>query len=144
MRARRGIPEGCPLSRRELEAVCAIANGRTYKQIAAANGRSASTIRSQLHDAYRKLGIAGGGAQAAIHCWKRGWILIDGFDAMIAPAPVPPPKVARADRVEPEMKLFTEALVRAIHAGGSDEDHEEARVLLRIVRRKAAERKAAA
>lgn len=65
--------EPCPLSRKELEVMRLLARGMVYKEISAEMGLSASTVRSHLHNAYRRLGVADR-AQAVIMCTERGWL----------------------------------------------------------------------
>jgi putative nucleotidyltransferase with HDIG domain len=69
---RRAI-EPCPLSRRELEVISALAQGKIYKQIGLELGLSASTVRSHLHRIYHRLGAADR-AQAVLIARDRGWI----------------------------------------------------------------------
>ncbi len=71
--ARRRSTKPSPLSKRELSALRGLAEGKVYKQIAAELGLSASTIRSHLHNAYGKLGVADR-AQAVILAREHGWI----------------------------------------------------------------------
>lgn len=70
---RRRPSQPSPLSKCELSAVHGLAEGKAYKQIAADLGLFASTIRSHLHNAYRKLGVADR-AQVVILARDRGWI----------------------------------------------------------------------
>ena len=70
-RHRRGEP--CPLSRREVDALRGLAEGKVYKEIAAEMGLSASTVRTHLHNVYRKIGAADR-AQAVLVARERGWI----------------------------------------------------------------------
>ena len=70
-RQRRGEP--CPLSRREVDALRGLAEGKVYKEIAAEMGLSASTVRTHLHNVYRKIGAADR-AQAVLVARERGWI----------------------------------------------------------------------
>jgi putative nucleotidyltransferase with HDIG domain len=70
-RARRTLP--CPLSTRELDVVRALATGKVYKQIAADLGLSPSTVRTHLHNTYRKLETSDR-AQAVLLATERGWI----------------------------------------------------------------------
>jgi putative nucleotidyltransferase with HDIG domain len=65
--------EPCPLSRRETEALRGLAEGKVYKEIAAEMGLSASTVRTHLHNVYRKIGAADR-AQAVLVATERGWI----------------------------------------------------------------------
>ena len=70
-RQRRGEP--CPLSRREVDALRGLAEGKVYKEIAAEMGLSPSTVRTHLHNVYRKIGAADR-AQAVLVARERGWI----------------------------------------------------------------------
>lgn len=70
-RQRRGEP--CPLSKREIDALRGLAEGKVYKEIAAEMGLSASTVRTHLHNVYRKIGAADR-AQAVLVARERGWI----------------------------------------------------------------------
>lgn len=70
-RQRRGEP--CPLSKRETDALRGLAEGKVYKVIAAEMGLSASTVRTHLHNVYRKIGAADR-AQAVLIARERGWI----------------------------------------------------------------------
>ncbi len=70
-RQRRGEP--CPLSKREIDALRGLAGGKVYKEIAAEMGLSASTVRTHLHNVYRKIGAADR-AQAVLVARERGWI----------------------------------------------------------------------
>ena len=73
-RAQRSAPkEPSPLSPRELSALQGLADGKVYKQIAAELGLSVSTIRSHLHNVYRKIDVADR-AQAVLKARERGWI----------------------------------------------------------------------
>jgi len=63
----------CPLSRRELDVLRKLAEGKVYKQLAQELGLSASTVRTQLHNTYAKLG-AQDRAQAVLISTDRGWI----------------------------------------------------------------------
>jgi putative nucleotidyltransferase with HDIG domain len=70
-RQRRGEP--CPLSRREIDALRGLAEGKVYKEIATEMGLSASTVRTHLHNVYRKIG-ATDRAQAVLVARERGWV----------------------------------------------------------------------
>lgn len=70
-RQRRGEP--CPLSKREVDALRGLAEGKVYKEIAAEMGLSASTVRTHLHNVYRKIGAADR-AQAVLIARERGWV----------------------------------------------------------------------
>lgn len=65
--------EPCPLSRRELDALRGLADGKVYKEIADEMGLSPSTIRTHLHNVYRKIGAADR-AQAVLLARERGWV----------------------------------------------------------------------
>jgi len=70
---RRRAPEPCPLSGRELDALRGLAEGKVYKEIAEDLSLSASTVRTHLHNVYRKLGAIDR-AQAVLIARDRGWI----------------------------------------------------------------------
>lgn len=63
----------CPMSARELDVLTHLAKGMVYKQIAAELSLSTSTVRTHLHNIYRKLG-ANDRAQAVLSARDRGWI----------------------------------------------------------------------
>jgi putative nucleotidyltransferase with HDIG domain len=65
--------EPCPLSGQELRVLKQLSKGRVYKEIARDIGLSASTVRSHLHNIYRKLGVANR-AQAVLFATERGWL----------------------------------------------------------------------
>lgn len=67
------VPDGCPLTLRELRVLAARARGFTNKQTALALRCSSSTVRTDLHNAYRRLGV-NGAAQAVIVCYQAGWL----------------------------------------------------------------------
>ncbi len=69
---RRGI-EPCPLSVREVEVMRLLAEGKVYKQIAQELTLSVSTVRTHLHNVYRKIGAVDR-AQAVLIARDRGWI----------------------------------------------------------------------
>jgi putative nucleotidyltransferase with HDIG domain len=70
---RRRSSEPCPLSAREIDALRGLAEGKVYKQIAQELGLSVSTIRTHLHNVYRKIGAVDR-AQAVLLARERGWI----------------------------------------------------------------------
>ena len=72
-RRRRRASEPCPLSERELDALRGLASQKLYKEIAEEMGLSASTVRTHLHNVYRKIG-ASDRAQAVLIATDRGWI----------------------------------------------------------------------
>jgi putative nucleotidyltransferase with HDIG domain len=63
----------CPMSGREVDVLRRLARGMVYKQIATDLGLSTSTVRTHLHNVYRKLG-AMDRAQAVLIATERGWI----------------------------------------------------------------------
>ncbi|MGI8505399.1 MAG: HDOD domain-containing protein [Solirubrobacteraceae bacterium] len=63
----------CPMSGREIDVLRRLARGLVYKQIAGDLGLSTSTVRTHLHNVYRKLG-AMDRAQAVLIATERGWI----------------------------------------------------------------------
>ena len=65
--------EPCPLSRRETDALRGLAEGKVYKEIASEMGLSPSTVRTHLHNVYRKIGAADR-AQAVLVARDRGWL----------------------------------------------------------------------
>ena len=69
---RRAI-EPCPLSAREVDALRGLAAGKVYKQIAQELSLSVSTIRTHLHNVYKKIGAVDR-AQAVLIASERGWI----------------------------------------------------------------------
>ena len=65
--------EPCPLSVREVEALRGLADGKVYKQIAQELSLSVSTVRTHLHNVYKKIGAVDR-AQAVLLARDRGWI----------------------------------------------------------------------
>ena len=65
--------EPSPLSKRETEALRILAQGKVYKVIALELDVSASTVRTHLHNAYRKLGVDDR-AQAVLRATEMGWL----------------------------------------------------------------------
>lgn len=65
--------EPSPLSARETTVLRILAQGKVYKVIAEELGLSTSTVRSHLHKAYEKLGVADR-AQAVLRATEMGWI----------------------------------------------------------------------
>jgi putative nucleotidyltransferase with HDIG domain len=63
----------CPLSDRELDVLRLLAEGKVYKQIAHDLELSASTVRSHLNRAYKRMGVADR-AQAVLAARDNGWI----------------------------------------------------------------------
>lgn len=70
---RRRASEPCPLSAREVDALRGLAAGKVYKQIAQELSLSVSTIRTHLHNVYKKIGAVDR-AQAVLIATERGWI----------------------------------------------------------------------
>ena len=70
---RRRSSDPCPLSVREVDALRGLAEGKVYKQIAQELKLSVSTIRTHLHNVYRKIGAVDR-AQAVLIARDRGWI----------------------------------------------------------------------
>jgi putative nucleotidyltransferase with HDIG domain len=62
-----------PLTARETEMVQKLAAGKLYKQIAADFGLQVSTVRTHLHNTYRKLGVADR-AQTVLLARENGWL----------------------------------------------------------------------
>jgi DNA-binding NarL/FixJ family response regulator len=62
-----------PLTPMQQKALRGLADGKLYKQIAAELGLSQSTVRSHVHNLYRKLDVADR-AQAVLLASERGWI----------------------------------------------------------------------
>jgi putative nucleotidyltransferase with HDIG domain len=71
--APRRASEPCPLSAREVDALRGLAEGKVYKQIAQELTLSVSTIRTHLHNVYKKIGAVDR-AQAVLIARERGWI----------------------------------------------------------------------
>src|SRR4051794_20669653 len=63
----------CPLSDREIDALRGLADGKVHKQIAQELSLSVSTIRTHLHNVYRKIGAVDR-AQAVLIAHDHGWI----------------------------------------------------------------------
>ena len=70
---RRRSSEPCPLSAREIDALRGLAEGKVYKQIARELSLSVSTVRTHLHNVYRKIGAVDR-AQAVLIARDRGWL----------------------------------------------------------------------
>jgi HD-like signal output (HDOD) protein len=62
-----------PLSKRQLAMLEQLAKGSTYNQIAHDLALSVSTVRTHLHNIYRKLGVADR-TQAVLTANERGWL----------------------------------------------------------------------
>ena len=70
---RRRATEPSPLSAREADALRGLAEGKVYKQIAQELSLSVSTVRTHLHNVYKKIGAVDR-AQAVLLARDRGWI----------------------------------------------------------------------
>ena len=70
---RKRVTEPCPLSVREVDALRGLAEGKVYKQIAQELSLSVSTVRTHLHNVYKKIGAVDR-AQAVLIARDRGWI----------------------------------------------------------------------
>jgi putative nucleotidyltransferase with HDIG domain len=70
---RRRSSEPCPLSAREIDALRGLSEGKVYKQIAQELTLSVSTVRTHLHNVYRKIGAVDR-AQAVLIATERGWL----------------------------------------------------------------------
>lgn len=71
--SRRLRTEPSPLSKRELDALRGLAEGKLYGEIAHGLGVKTSTVRSHLHSVYRKLEV-NDRAQAVLMATERGWL----------------------------------------------------------------------
>lgn len=69
--ARRVDPS--PLSRREVDALRGLGAGKVYREIAEDMGLAPSTVRTHLHNVYRKIGAADR-AQAVLIATGKGWL----------------------------------------------------------------------
>jgi putative nucleotidyltransferase with HDIG domain len=72
-RTRPRASEPCPLSAREVEALRGLGDGKVYKQIAQELSLSVSTVRTHLHNVYKKIGAVDR-AQAVLIARDRGWL----------------------------------------------------------------------
>jgi putative nucleotidyltransferase with HDIG domain len=70
---RRRAAQPSPLSAREVDALRGLAEGKVYKQIAQELSLSVSTVRTHLHNVYKKIGAVDR-AQAVLLARDRGWI----------------------------------------------------------------------
>jgi putative nucleotidyltransferase with HDIG domain len=73
--ARSGVRnvEPSPLSPKQRAVLRGLASGKVHKEIAADLDMSASTVRTHLHQVYRKLGVVDR-AQAVLRATERGWL----------------------------------------------------------------------
>jgi len=65
--------EPSPLTQRESDALRGLATGKALQAIADERGSSVSTVRTHLHNAYKKVGAADR-AQAVLIATEKGWI----------------------------------------------------------------------
>jgi DNA-binding NarL/FixJ family response regulator len=65
--------EPSPLTERERDALRGLATGKALQDIADERGSSVSTVRTHLHNAYKKVGAADR-AQAVLIATEKGWI----------------------------------------------------------------------
>lgn len=65
--------EPCPLSSKELRVLQQLSKGQVYKEIAYELDLSASTVRTHIHNIYRKLNVANG-SQAVLLATARNWL----------------------------------------------------------------------
>ena len=65
--------ERSPLSERETAVLHVLAQGKVYKVIALELGLAVSTVRTHLHNTYRKLGVDDR-AQAVLRATEMGWL----------------------------------------------------------------------
>lgn len=70
------LPDACPLTRQEMRVLRQLAEGLTYAQIAERLGCQTSTVRTHLHAAYNRLGVATS-YQAVLACARAGWLGLD-------------------------------------------------------------------
>jgi putative nucleotidyltransferase with HDIG domain len=71
--SRRDRAERSPLSKRETEVLALLATGKVYKVIALELDVAISTVRTHLHETYKKLGVVDR-AQAVLRATEMGWI----------------------------------------------------------------------
>lgn len=89
----------CPLGPAEFDVLAGLADGLTPAEIAARRGRSVQSVRSNLHTAYRKLGVSTGAAAVATML-RNGW---HGY--------VPPPEAELSPFLRAYLVWFDEYLV---------------------------------
>lgn len=114
----RGRPKGCPLERREWEALQLVEEGLTYEQIAARLGVAHSTVRNHLHTAYGKLGV-NRAAQAVVKIRAADWY------------PEPPPVIEPEEGpLTPAQKAYLRVFDRHLRAWAAGDEAEEDRTRL--------------
>jgi DNA-binding CsgD family transcriptional regulator len=106
---------GCVLSPSELQTLRQMARGLTYGQAAIESRRKVSTVRTHLHNAYRRLGVATI-AQALALCTHIGWLDRVADDGAV---------VDLADRrVTWAQRLYLEAFDQTLRAGTDPKELE--------------------
>jgi DNA-binding CsgD family transcriptional regulator len=111
---------GCVLSPSELQTLRQMARGLSYAEAAREAHRSHSTVRSLLHNAYRRLGVSTV-AQALTVCWNAGWLDDVPQDGVV---------VELGDRrVTWAQRLYLEAFDQSLQAGDDLEEVERTRRL---------------
>jgi DNA-binding CsgD family transcriptional regulator len=111
---------GCVLSPSELQTLRQMARGLSYAEAAREAHRSHSTVRSLLHNAYKRLGVSTI-AQALTVCWNAGWLDDVPQDGVV---------VELGDRrVTWAQRLYLEAFDQSLHAGDDLEEVERTRRL---------------
>jgi DNA-binding CsgD family transcriptional regulator len=111
---------GCVLSPSELQTLRQMARGLSYAEAAREAHRSHSTVRSLLHNAYKRLGVSTI-AQALSVCWNAGWLDDVPQDGVV---------VELGDRrVTWAQRLYLEAFDQSLQAGDDLEEVERTRRL---------------
>ena len=82
---------------REIDALRGLAEGKVYKQIAQELSLSVSTVRTHLHNVYRKIGAVDR-AQAVLIASDRGWLCKDIRATSSASAPGVRERAGRSTR----------------------------------------------
>jgi DNA-binding CsgD family transcriptional regulator len=111
---------GCVLSPSELQTLRQMARGLSYAEAAREAHRSHSTVRSLLHNAYKRLGVSTI-AQALTVCWHAGWLDVVPQDGM--------PVELGDRRVTWAQRLYLEAFDQSLKAGDDLEEVERTRQL---------------
>jgi DNA-binding CsgD family transcriptional regulator len=107
--------DGCVLSPCELQTVRLMARGLTYAEAARETRRTVSTVRTQLNNAYRRLGVSTI-SQALVTCTHAGWL---------DPVPDDGNAVELADRrVTWAQRLYLETFDQSLRAGDDPREHE--------------------
>jgi DNA-binding CsgD family transcriptional regulator len=77
-------PNGCPLTRRQLEALKVRATTETDKEVGARLGITTSTVRQHLYDARRLAGVANT-FQLLLLAEREGWLNIEVMNSKATP-----------------------------------------------------------